>query len=112
MMRKLLLTAILVVMYAGSPPHLAGSLLVTVFFLVMNLYVDPYMDQCLNSLQRLALCVQFCTIFSCICHDYVRCIDERNNVDPRPEHGLASDILSWMVIFLNGIAAAGYPIFR
>jgi hypothetical protein len=45
LVRKLLLTGILVVVYQGSPPHLAGSLLTIFLFLCLHLTVDPYLKK-------------------------------------------------------------------
>jgi len=58
MLRKLLLTGVLVVVYKGSPPQLAGSLLTIFLFLVLHIQVNPYLNKGLNEFQRIILISQ------------------------------------------------------
>ena len=45
MFRKLILTALLTVLYSGTPPQLGGSLLTIFVFLLAHVIIKPYIDQ-------------------------------------------------------------------
>ena len=64
MLRKLILTALLTVLYEGTPPQLGGSLLTIFLFLLVHVLVKPYVNQGLNVFQRLSLISQFLTVFA------------------------------------------------
>jgi hypothetical protein len=66
MLRKLIMTSLLVVVYDGSSSHLIGALIVTFTFILFHLQVHPYLNKGLNDFQRLALITQFLTIFGSI----------------------------------------------
>ena len=49
------MTCVLGVVYQGSMPHLAGSLLTIFLFLLAQVLLKPYLNQGLNIFQRLSL---------------------------------------------------------
>ena len=113
MVRKLLLTGILVVAYDGSPSHLAGSLLTVFLFLILHLQVDPYLNRGLNEFQRLILLSQFFTIFSGIMYIMMDCLETYVVEDgDSPESKRDRDIVAVIIIFVNGVAAVLFPVYR
>merc|ERR1719183_1055906 len=54
MLRKFIMTSLLVVVYDGSAPHLVGALIVTFIFILLHLQLHPYLNKGLNDFQRLA----------------------------------------------------------
>ena len=112
MIRKLILTSVLVVVYNGSPPHLAGSLLTTFFFLVMHLQVHPYLNQGLNNFQRLALVVQFLTIFGAILFLMIENMDSKIEEDARESDVVARNMVGYMIWAINWFVVVIYPFYR
>jgi Ca2+-binding EF-hand superfamily protein len=115
MVRKLLLTGILVVAYDGSPSHLAGSLLTVFLFLVLHLQVDPYLNRGLNEFQRLILLSQFFTIFSGIMYILMDCLNDYILVEPdTPDSARHRDrnIIAYIIIVVNFVAAVLFPACR
>jgi len=112
MLRKLLLTSVLVVVYAGSAPHLAGSLLTTFLFILLHLQVHPYLNSGLNEFQRLALVTQFLTIFGGIIYLMTECLDQLHEVQPDPRNQVASELLAIFILVINWVTAVLYPLYR
>jgi hypothetical protein len=112
LVRKLLLTGILVVVYQGSPPHLAGSLLTIFLFLCLHLTVDPYLNKGLNEFQRLILFSQFFTIFGGIMYHMVSCVDKMLEIEETLYKGQERDIVAALIIIINLVAIGVYPVYR
>ena len=112
MVRKLLLTSILVVVYSGSAPHLAGSLITTFIFILLHLQVHPYLNKGLNEFQRLALVTQFLTIFGGIIYLMTQCLDELHDVQPNAGDQAASELLAVFILVINWVTALLYPLYR
>ena len=112
LVRKLLLTGILVVVYQGSPPHLAGALLTIFLFLCLHLTVDPYLNKGLNEFQRLILFSQFFTIFGGIMYHMVSCVDRMLEVEETPYKRQERDIVAALIVIINLVAIGAYPVYR
>jgi hypothetical protein len=87
MLRKLLLTSLLVVIYNGSAPHLFGSLITTFIFIMAHLKVLDLAtnSQCLyldglsdvmqfSSLLKTGACTCTCVLSSPLCFHAVTCL--------------------------------------
>ena len=112
MFRKLIMTSMLVVIYDGSAPHLAGSLLTTFVFILLHLQVHPYLNKGLNDFQRLALITQFLTIFGCIIFLMVGCLRDLHEVEPNEEETTVRNLLGIFILVINWVAAILYPAYR
>ena len=109
MIRKLILTSLLVVAFDGSAPHLAGSLLTTFIFLLLHLIKNPYHNAGLNNFQRLALITHFFTIFAGILYLMVDCLDDLHEAMPSKEAQEASNFWTLFIFGINGVVAILYP---
>ena len=112
MMRKLILTSLLVVIYNGSAPHLVGSLITTFLFIIAHLRVHPYLNRRLNNFQRLALISQFFTILGCIIYLMVDTLNELHEVKPSNGDEVASTLLAWFILAINWLTGFFYPMYR
>ncbi len=112
LVRKLILTGILVVVYQGSPPHLAGSLLTVFLFLSLHLTVDPYLNKGLNEFQRLILFSQFFTIFGGIMYHMVSLSDKLLEIEETPYKRKERDIVAVLIVIINLVAIGVYPVYR
>jgi len=112
LVRKLLLTGILVVVYQGSPPHLAGALLTIFLFLCLHLTVEPYLNKGLNEFQRLILFSQFFTIFGGIMYHMVSCVDKMLEIEETPYKRQERDIVAALIVIINLVAIGAYPVYR
>jgi hypothetical protein len=112
LVRKLLLTGILVVVYQGSPPHLAGALLTIFLFLCLHLTVEPYLNKGLNEFQRLILFSQFFTIFGGIMYHMVSCVDKMLEIEETPYKRQERDIVATLIVIINLVAIGVYPVYR
>jgi hypothetical protein len=112
LVRKLILTGILVVVYRGSPPHLAGSLLTIFLFLCLHLTVDPYLNKGLNDFQRLILFSQFFTIFGGIMYHMISCVDKMLEIEETPNKRQERDIVAALIVIINLVAIGVYPVYR
>ena len=86
MLRKLLLTTLLAVLYAGRPPHLGGALLITFIFLLMLIKIKPYVDSGLNITQQISLVSQFLTVLGALMFLVVGYMDEVEGEAQSPDH--------------------------
>ena len=109
MYRKFLLTGLMVVLFDGSAPHLAGALLITFFFIMSHLMVDPYLNTGLNEFQRLALVTQFLTIFGGLIYLLVSVIEELFETKPSQRARDASRLLELVLFSLNVLVIILYP---
>ena len=109
MYRKFLLTGLMVVLFDGSFPHLAGALLITFFFIMSHLMVDPYLNTGLNEFQRLALVTQFLTIFGGLIYLLVSVIEELYETKPIQSARDASRLLELVLFILNVLVILLYP---
>jgi len=112
MLRKVLLTGILVVAYNGSPPQLAGSILTVFLFLVLHLQVSPYLNKGLNEFQRLILISQFFTIFGGLMFIMMGCMDDMLEREDNAASRLERDIVALFILAINAFAAFLFPVYR
>ena len=112
MVRKLILTSLLVVIYDGSAPHLFGSLITTFIFTIAHLKVHPYLNRRLNDFQRLALITQFLTILGCIIYLMVQTLNDLHEVKPSEEDPVASYLLALFILAINWLTGVIYPMYR
>jgi hypothetical protein len=112
MLRKLILTSLLVVIYDGSAPHLVGSLVTTFIFFTAHLKVHPYLNRRLNDFQRLALITQFFTILGCIVYLLVETLNELHEIKPSEEDEVASYLLALFILAINWLTGFVYPMYR
>jgi len=63
MLRKLVMTALLVFVYDGEPAQIAGGMVFTFVFIIATLALQPFVTGGLNSLQAFSLSAQFLTLF-------------------------------------------------
>ena len=63
LLRKLLMTTVLVFIYSGSPAQLACGAMICFIFLLLNIAYSPYCSDSLNSLASFTLVAQFLTLF-------------------------------------------------
>jgi hypothetical protein len=109
MLRKLLLTTLLAVLYAGRPPHLGGALLITFIFLLMLIKIKPYVDSGLNITQQISLVSQFLTVLGALMFLVVGYMDE---VEGEAQSPFARSFASFCIVFVNVLAALLFPIYR
>ena len=64
MLRKLLMTSLLVFVMPGEPGQLAAAAMITFCFLLLNLTCQPFCTASLNSLSTFTLVAQFATLVS------------------------------------------------
>jgi hypothetical protein len=112
MLRKLILTSLLVVIYDGSAPHLVGSLVTTFIFIIAHLRVNPYLNKPLNDFQRLALITQFFTILGCIVYLLVELYNDVHEVKPSDGDQVASYLLALFILAINWLTGFIYPMYR
>ena len=112
MSRKFLLTGLMVVLFHGSAPHLIGSLLVTFFFILAHLTVDPYLNAGLNDFQRLALVTQYITILGSLIYLLAGTLEELHEMKPTKESRDASRLLEIAMLLLNFIVIILYPVWN
>ena len=112
MLRKLILTSVLVVIYNGSAPHLFASLLTTFIFILAHLRVHPYLNRRLNNFQRLALITQFLTILGGIIYLLMQTLNELHEVSPGEGDQMASYLLALFILGINWLTGVVYPMYR
>jgi hypothetical protein len=105
MLRKLLMTSVLVFIRPGTPGQLSVGAMITFFFLLLGLFWRPFCSSILNNLNNGTLIAQFLTLF-------VGIMKERLDVIPAGTGGgddsLDRDIMSFMVVAVNCVAL-GWP---
>ena len=107
--RKLILTSILMVWFDGSKEHLAGSLLTTFVFILLHLKRRPYLNTGLNNFQTYALITQFLTILTCILFLLVDCLNQLHEAQPDSVAKFAAEFWSWVIVVINWFVAIFYP---
>ena len=109
MSRKLILTSFLAVLYSGEPPQLAGSLLTIFVFLILHILLKPYLNEGLNVFQRLASLSQFLTVFGALMFVIMDFMER----DMGAAQGkLGKDIVAYMIVACNVMAAIMYPLYK
>lgn len=63
MLRKFLMSAVIVFIYNGSPQQTAAGMLITIVFLVGFVSIKPYKSVYLQAMQEYALAAQASTLF-------------------------------------------------
>jgi len=105
MLRKLLMTSVLVFIRPGTPGQLCVGAMITFFFLLLGLFWRPFCSSILNNLNNGTLIAQFLTLF-------VGIMKERLDVIPAGTGGgddsLDGAIMSFMVVAVNCVAL-GWP---
>ncbi len=103
MLRKLLMTSVLVFIRPGTPGQLSAGAMITFFFLLLGLFWRPFCSSILNNLNSGTLIAQFLTLF-------VGIMKERLDAIPAGTGGgdesLDRAIMAFMVVAVNGVALA------
>ena len=109
LIRKLLLTTLLAVMYHGEPPHLGGALLTTFVFLLVNIVRKPYLNQGLNTFQQMAMISHFLTLYGLLMFVVTGYMEIVLDTD---QDANARTIVSYLIIISNAVSAGLYPMYR
>jgi hypothetical protein len=105
MLRKLLMTSVLVFIKPGTPGQMSVGAMITFFFLLLGLFWRPFCSSILNSLNNGTLIAQFLTLFvgiMIVLLDAMPAGTSQAGGDDR----LDRVIMSFMVVAVNGVALA------
>ncbi len=105
MLRKLLMTSVLVFIRPGTPGQLSAGAMITFFFLLLGLFWRPFCSSILNSLNNGTLIAQFLTLFvgiMIVLLDAMPAGTSQSGGDDRLDRA----IMSFMVVAVNGVALA------
>jgi hypothetical protein len=105
MVRKLLMTSVLVFIRPGTPGQLSVGAMITFFFLLLGLFLRPFCSSSLNNLNTGTLIAQFLTLFVGI---MIVILDDMpaGTSEAGGDDRLDRDIMSFMVFAVNVVALA------
>lgn len=110
MLRKFLMTSVLVVfLYPGKPSQIAAGLMISLVFLVLNLFYKPYCTDGLNNLQVTALLANVFTLFVGIMLVVTKYLEDQAIRAGESFDTSQRDVIS-VIVFLANMIVLGLPL--
>ena len=98
MLRKFLMTSLLIFVYPDDPAQMAAGLFITFCFLLANMTFQPFATPSLNTLQSFSMVAQFLTLFVGI----MMAFTEKQEQDDTNTAGTDRAIVSVLIVLING----------
>jgi hypothetical protein len=107
MIRKLIMTSVMVFIIPGTPGQLSVGAMITFLFLLIGLFWRPFCSSNLNNLSSGTLIAEFCTLFVGI----MIVVLDAMPVQGGGDDSLDRSIMSFTVVAVHGVAL-GWPFLR
>ena len=98
MLRKFLMTSLLIFVYPDDPAQMAAGLFITFCFLLANMTFQPFATPSLNTLQSFSMVAQFLTLFVGI----MMAFTEKQEQDNTNTTGTDRAVVSVLIVLVNG----------
>lgn len=100
MLRKFLMTSLLIFVYPDDPAQMAAGAMITFIFLLLNMTFQPFCTTSLNSLQSFSMVAQFLTLFAGILLAMTE-KQEQEVAAATPSSRTDRSIVSFLIILIN-----------
>jgi len=108
MLRKLLMTSILIFIMPGTPGQLFTGAMIAFLFLILNLHIRPFCTAGLNSLSIISLIAQFLTLFVGI----IIALLDASPSDGADNVSQVHQTVITMAVLLPNVTTLAWPILR
>ena len=98
MLRKFLMTSLLIFVYPDDPAQMAAGLFITFCFLLANMTFQPFATPSLNALQSFSMVAQFLTLFVGI----MMAFTEKKEQDDTNTTNTDRAVVSILIVLVNG----------